>query len=109
MVVRQNPKIQIRCVDSKNQLAGILTEGHFARDEWNHLLYVFSISLVSSQGLLLELRGSITCLDVRDASTSSEGAGEIQVERTPPTGSCVRPVEAKLRGRAREMTSPLQE
>ena len=49
MVVRQNPKIQIRCVDSKNQLADLLTEGHFARDEWNHLLYVYNITLVSSQ------------------------------------------------------------
>ena len=42
-------KIQIRNVDSKNQLADILTEGHFTRDEWNHLLCLFNISLFSSQ------------------------------------------------------------
>ena len=31
-----DPKIQIRYVDTKNQFADILTEGHFTRDEWNH-------------------------------------------------------------------------
>ena len=44
-----DPKIQIRCVESRNQLADMLTEGHFTRDEWNHLLYLFKISLFSSQ------------------------------------------------------------
>ena len=42
-------KIKIRNVDSKNQLADILTKGHFTRDEWNHLLCLFNISLFSSQ------------------------------------------------------------
>ena len=31
------------------QLADILTKGHFTRDEWNHLLCLFNISLFSSQ------------------------------------------------------------
>ena len=31
-------KIQIMCVDSRNQLADILTKGNFARNAWNHLL-----------------------------------------------------------------------
>ena len=47
--INLNPKIQIRCVDSKNQPADILTKGHFTRDEWNHLLCLFNISLFSSQ------------------------------------------------------------
>ena len=46
--INLDPKIQNYSVDSKNQLADILTEGHFTRDEWNHLLYVFTISLFSS-------------------------------------------------------------
>ena len=46
-----DPKIRIRCVDSKNQLADILTQGHFTRDEWNHLPCLFNISLFSSQML----------------------------------------------------------
>ena len=33
----------------KNQLADILTQGHFTRDEWNHLLCLFNICLFSSQ------------------------------------------------------------
>ena len=42
-------KIQIRYVDSRNQLADILSKGHFIRDEWNHLLNLFNISFFSSQ------------------------------------------------------------
>ena len=30
------PKIQIKYIDTKNQLADILTKGNFTRDEWNH-------------------------------------------------------------------------
>ena len=31
-------KIQIKYIDTKNQLADILTRGNFTRDEWDHLL-----------------------------------------------------------------------
>ena len=37
------PKIQIKHVDTKNQLADMLTKGSFSRDEWNHLLRLFNI------------------------------------------------------------------
>ena len=37
-------KIQIKYVDTKKQLADMLTEGNFTRDEWNHLLRLFNIS-----------------------------------------------------------------
>ena len=39
-----DPKIQIKYIDTKNQLADILTKGNFTRDEWNHMLYLFKIS-----------------------------------------------------------------
>ena len=42
------PKIQIKYIDTKNQLADILTKGNFTRDEWNHLLCLFNISHFSS-------------------------------------------------------------
>ena len=42
-----DPKIQIKYIDTKNQLADILTKGHFTRDEWNHLLCLFNINLSS--------------------------------------------------------------
>ena len=41
-------KIQIKYIDTKNQLADILTEGNFTRDEWNHLLCLFNIIHFSS-------------------------------------------------------------
>ena len=41
-------KIQIKYIDTKNQLADILTKGNFTRDEWNHLLCLFNMSHFSS-------------------------------------------------------------
>ena len=38
-----DPQIQIKNVDTKNQLADILTKGGLPRDEWNHLLPFFNI------------------------------------------------------------------
>ena len=58
-------KIQIKYIDTKNQLADILTKGNFTRDEWNHLLYLFNISHFSS----------INCLEVMSKRTP-EDAGE---------------------------------
>ena len=43
-----DPKIKIKYIDTKNQLADILTEGNFTRDEWNHVLCLFNISHFSS-------------------------------------------------------------
>ena len=41
-------KIQMKYIDTRNQLADILTTGNFTRDEWNHLLNLFNISHFSS-------------------------------------------------------------
>ena len=41
-------KIQIKYIDTKNQLADVLTKGNFTRDEWNHLLCLFNIGHFSS-------------------------------------------------------------
>ena len=35
--INLDPKIQIKYIDTKNQLADLLTKGNFTRDEWNHL------------------------------------------------------------------------
>ena len=43
-----DPKIRIKYIDTKNQLADILTKGNFTRDEWNDLLCLFNISHFSS-------------------------------------------------------------
>ena len=42
--INLDPKIQIRYIDTKNQLADILTRGNFTRDEWTHLLRFFFFS-----------------------------------------------------------------
>ena len=42
--INLDPKIQIKCIDTKNQRADILTKGNFTRDEWNHLLCLLNFS-----------------------------------------------------------------
>ena len=46
--INLDPKIHIKYIDTKNQLADILTKGNSTRDEWNHLLCLFNISHFSS-------------------------------------------------------------
>ena len=43
-----DPKIQLKYIDTKHQLADILTKGNFTRDQWNHLLCLFNIGHFSS-------------------------------------------------------------
>ena len=61
-------QIQIKYIDTKNQLADILTEGNFTRDEWYHLLCSFNINHFSSTN----------CLEVMSKITH-EDAGEERV------------------------------
>ena len=46
--INVDSKIQIKCIDTKNQRADKLTKGNFTRDEWIHLLCLFNISQFSS-------------------------------------------------------------
>ena len=46
--INLDSKIKIKYIDTKNQLADILTKGNFTRDECNHLLSLFNISHFSS-------------------------------------------------------------
>ena len=46
--INLDPKIQIRCIDTKHQLADILTKGNFTHDEWNNLLHSCNVSHFSS-------------------------------------------------------------
>ena len=41
--INLEPKIHIKHVNIKNQLAHILTKGSFSRDEWNHFLCLLNI------------------------------------------------------------------
>ena len=42
--INLDPKIQIKYIDTKHQLANIMTKGNFTRDEWDNLLHFFNIS-----------------------------------------------------------------
>ena len=46
--INLDPKIQIKHVDIRTQLADILTKGNFTCDAWNHLLCLLNISNFSS-------------------------------------------------------------
>ena len=46
--INLDPKIQIKYIDTKNQLADFLTKVNFTRGDWKHLLTLFNISHFSS-------------------------------------------------------------
>ena len=45
--INLDPKIQIKYIDTKNQLADILTKESFSSDGWTHLLRLFNIMNIS--------------------------------------------------------------
>ena len=46
--MNSDPKIHIKYVDTRNQMADMLTKGNFTRDEWNHLLHLLNIMNLST-------------------------------------------------------------
>ena len=66
--INLDSKIQIKYIDTKNQLADILTKGNFTRDEWNHLMCLFNICHFSSTD----------CSEVMSKRTQ-KGSGEERV------------------------------
>ena len=66
--INLDPKIQIKYIDTKKQLADILTKRNFTRDEWNHLLTLFNIGLFSS-----------TACTAAMAKRAQQGSGEERV------------------------------
>ena len=75
------PKIQIKYVDTNNQLADMLTKASFTRDEWNHLLCLFNIMSFSMfsyshlSNFLSDPVGKQSAMSKRgQEATSSEGS-----------------------------------
>ena len=66
--INLDTKISIKYIDTKNQLADILTKGIFTRDEWNHLMCLFNIIHFTSTN----------CLEVMSKRTQKD-AGEERV------------------------------
>ena len=72
--INLDSKIQIKYIDTKNQLADILTKGNFTRDEWNHLLCLFNMGHLSSTG----------CLEVMSKRTQEDaGEGRVTAKSKP--------------------------
>ena len=72
--INLDPKIQIKYIDTKNQLADILTKGNFTRDEWNHLLCLFNISHFSST----------VCSDTMAKRSQQDSGGERVTAKSRP-------------------------
>ena len=69
-----DPKIQIKYIDTKNQLADILTNGNFTRDEWHNLLCLFNISHFSSTN----------CSEVMSKRTQKDAGEERVTAKSKP-------------------------
>ena len=77
--INLDSKTEIKCIDTKNQFADILTKGSFKRDERNHLMCLFNCSLVSST----------VCSDTM-AKRSQKDSGEERVTaKSRPTMSLI--------------------
>ena len=70
--INLNSKIQNKYIDTKNQLADILINGNFTRDEWNHVLCLFNIGHFGFISVLQQV------LEVMSKGTQKE-AGEERV------------------------------
>ena len=72
--INLDPKIQIKYIDTKKELADILTKGNFTRDEWNHLLCLFNISHFSSTN----------CSEVMSKRTQKDSGEERVTAKSKP-------------------------
>ena len=91
--INLDPKIQIKYIDTKNQLADKLTKGNFTRDEWNHLVCLFNVSHFSSPNCLKSMSKGTQkdskieaddefglAMSVRDPNVLASTASEIPVK-----------------------------
>ena len=69
--INVDPKIEIKYIDTKNQLADFLTKSNFTRDEWNHL---FNISHFSST----------VCSDTMAKRSQQDSGGERVTAKSRP-------------------------
>ena len=77
--INLDSKILIKYIDTKNQLADMLTKGDFKRDEWNHLLCLFDISHFSSTD----------CSEVMSKRTQKDSGEERVTAKSKPMMSLV--------------------
>ena len=73
-----DPKIQIRYIDTKHQIANTLTKGHLTRDEWNNLLHLFNLRPFSSLCCAKNL-SLLSCIAERMAKRMQEQKEENRI------------------------------
>ena len=72
--INWDPKIQIKYIDTKKQLADMLTKVNFTRNEWNHLLCLFNRSHFSSTN----------CSEVMSKRTQKDSGEERVTAKSKP-------------------------
>ena len=90
--INLDPKIQIKYIDTKNQLANMLTKGNFTRDEWKHVLCLFNISHFSST----------ECSEVMSKRTQKDSGEERVTAKSRPTISLIARAPSTLSSSASE-------
>ena len=90
--INLDSKIQINYIDTKNQLANMLTKGNFTRDEWNHILCLFDISRFSSAN----------CSEVMSKRTQKESGEESVTAKSRPMMSLIARAPSTLSSSASE-------
>ena len=90
--INSDPKIQINYIDTKNQLADMLTKGNFTRDECNHLLCLFNISHFSST----------VCSEVMSKRRQKESGEERVTAKSRPMMSLIASAPSNLPSSASE-------
>ena len=76
-------KFRFRYIDTKHQLADILTKGNFTRDEWNNLLRLFNVSLFSST-CCVRNSSLISCTKTMAKRMQEQKEEEIIVAKSKP-------------------------
>ena len=117
--VNLDPKIQIKFVDTKNQLADMLTKGNFTRDERSHLLRLFNtmnFPMVSCSHFLLrsrtpcwrELRKEGQSLSASQSPTLDSGTSYSPVNDRMDWNSDLTSAEKSVRDRVENSSSSSQ-
>ena len=91
-MINLDTKIHVRYIDTKHQLADMLTKGNFTRDEWNHLLCLFNISHFSSA----------ECSEVMSKRTQEESGEERVTAKSRPMMTLIARAPSTLSSSASE-------
>ena len=75
--IDQDPKIHIRYIDTKHQVADMLTKGNFTRDQWNNLLRLSNISHFSST-CFAKNSSLISCSKTMAKRMQEQKCGEVE-------------------------------